>query len=86
MPTQMSGIDLQRISRIVALREELQRKREELGGLVVEYIRLNPAVPWRKLAKHIRMDHVQLYRIAKSKGLVADKEQESATDMTEEAL
>jgi hypothetical protein len=43
-------------------------------------------VPWRKLARRIGMDHMQLYRIAKSKGLVADKEQESAADMAKEAV
>ena len=66
------------IARIVGLREELRRKRKELEGLVVEYIELSrdpkKPVPWRKLARRIGMDHMQVYRIAKSKGLVADKE------------
>jgi hypothetical protein len=62
------------IARIVELREERQKKRAELEGLVAQYIELNrdpkKPVPWRKLARRIRMDHMQLYRIAKSKGLV----------------
>jgi hypothetical protein len=62
------------IARIVRLREELQKKRAELEGLVVEYIELNrdpkKPVPWRRLARRIRMDHMQLYKIAKNKGLV----------------
>jgi hypothetical protein len=61
------------IARIVRLREEQRKKRAELEGLVVEYIELNRnpkrPVPWRKLARRIRMDHMQLYKIAKSKGL-----------------
>jgi hypothetical protein len=70
------NMDIGKIARIVGLREELRRKRKELEGLVVEYIELNrdprKAVPWRKLARRIGMDHMSLYRIAKSKGLVAE--------------
>jgi len=66
--------DLGEIARIVRLREELQRKRKEIEGLVVEYIELNrdlkKPVSWRKLARCIGMDHRQVFRIAKSKGLV----------------
>jgi hypothetical protein len=71
-------VNIGKIARIVGLRDELRTKRKELEGLVVEYIKLSrdpkKAVPWRKLARSIRMDHMQLYRIAKSKGLVADTE------------
>jgi|HubBroStandDraft_6_1064221.scaffolds.fasta_scaffold5603481_1 hypothetical protein len=63
-----------KIARIVCLREELQRKRAELEGLVARYIERNRdpknPVPWRKLARRIGMDHMQLYKIAKNKGLV----------------
>ncbi len=66
------GRSIARVARIVRLRTELTRKKDELEGLVAQYIELNrdpkKPVPWRKLARGIRMDHVQLYRIAKSKG------------------
>ncbi len=67
-------MNLGKIARIVGLREELRRERRELEGLVAQYIELNrdpkKPVPWRKLARCIGMDHVQLYRIARNKGLV----------------
>jgi hypothetical protein len=67
-------MDLGKIARIVRLREELQRKRKELEGLVVEYIELDrdpkKPVPWRKLARRIGVDHMHLFRIAKRNGLV----------------
>lgn len=83
-------MNIGKIARIVRLREELQKKRAELEGLVVEYIELNrdpkKPVPWRKLARRIGMDHMQLFRIAKSKGLVAGKDEESATAGAKEAI
>lgn len=67
-------MNLGKIARIVGLREELRMKRAELEGLVAEYIEISrdpkKTVPWRKLARRIGMDHMQLYRIAKSRGLV----------------
>jgi hypothetical protein len=66
---QMEGIDLPKITRIIALRAELARKREELEGLVIQYIGLNPGVSWRKLAKRIRMNYTQLFKFAKKRGL-----------------
>jgi len=69
-------VNIGKVARIVGLRDELRRKRKELEGLVVQYIEHNrdpkKPVPWRKLAQRIRMDHMQLYKIAKSKGLVAE--------------
>lgn len=71
-------MNIGKIARIVRLREELQKKQAELEGLVVQYIELNrdPKKPlsWRKLARRIGVDHMQLFRIAKSKGLLADAE------------
>jgi hypothetical protein len=67
-------MNIGKIARIVGLRDELRRKREELEGLVVEYIELSrdpkKPVSWRKLARCLGMDHMQVFRIAKSKGLV----------------
>ncbi len=67
--------EIAKVARIVRLREQLRKKRNELNDLVVEYIKLNrdpeKPVPWRKLARRVGMDHMQLFRIAKSKGLVA---------------
>jgi len=66
-------MDIGKIARIVRLREEQQKKRVELERLVVQYIELNRdpkrPVPWRKLARRIGMDHMQIYKIAKNKGL-----------------
>ena len=77
-PPSLGFGDLGEIARIVRLREELQRKRKELEGLVVQYVELNrnakKPVSWRKLARRIGVDHMRLFRIAKSKGLVADEE------------
>jgi hypothetical protein len=75
-------MNLGKIARITGLKEELRNKRKELEGLVVEYIEISrdpkKPVPWRRLARCIGMDHTQLFKIAKRKGLVAGKEQESA--------
>ena len=66
-------MNLGKIARITGLREELRMKRAELEGLVAEYIEINrdpkKPVPWRKLARRIGMDHMQVYKIAKNKGL-----------------
>ena len=71
-------MNIWKIARIVGLRDELRSKRKELERLVVEYIELSrdpkKPVPWRKLARRIGMDHMQVFRIAKGKGLVAGKE------------
>jgi hypothetical protein len=79
-------MNIGKIARIVGLREERQKKRAELEGLVAQYIELNrdpkKPVPWRKLARRIGMDHMQLFRIAKSKELVADMESKPATAKT----
>jgi hypothetical protein len=61
---------LGRVARIVRLRSDLAAKKAELEDLVVQYIMLNPGVPWRKLAKRIRMDYAHLHKFAKSRGLV----------------
>jgi hypothetical protein len=71
------------IARIVRLREDLRKWRKELEGLIVEYIELNrdpqKPVPWRKMARRIGMDHMQLFRIAKRKARVAAERRESGT-------
>jgi hypothetical protein len=70
-------MNLGKIARITGLREELRMKRAELEGLVAEYIEISrdpkKPVPWRKLARRIGMDHMQVYKIAKNKGLVVDE-------------
>ena len=72
----MNTEEFGKAARIVVLREELQRKRKELKGLLVEYVDINrdpeKPVPWRLLARRIGMDHMQLFRLARRKGLVAD--------------
>ena len=70
----MQASELVKIARIVQLRSQLAAKKEELDDLVVQYVRQNPGVPWRKLARGIRMDFTQLYKFAKSKGLISGKE------------
>ena len=82
----METRELAKIARIVELRSQLAAKKKELDGLVAQYIRLSPDVSWRKLARRIHMDYTQLYKFAKKQGLVADKEEESATARAREAV
>jgi succinate dehydrogenase/fumarate reductase flavoprotein subunit len=63
---------LGKVAQIVRLQDELARRKRELDGLKVDYIRMCIAdkTPWRKVAAKLHMDVGNLHKFARKNGLV----------------